>query len=123
MYKRQIVECYGEKAEKALRYAIKKEPGIFDLKQLQKVAQSLPGAVSYTHLDVYKRQHMCYAASKLWNVCNYERRRYKELELEKYPDWYYQKKAHKGDLWYRQLDVYKRQHLLSCCFVGNIIIQ
>ena len=47
--------------------------------------------------------HMCYAASKLWNVCNYERRRYKELELEKYPDWYYQKKAHKGDLWYRQL--------------------
>ena len=44
---------------------------------------------------------MCYAASKLWNVCNYERRRYKELGLEKYPDWYYQKKAHKGDLWYR----------------------
>ena len=36
--------------------------------------------------------HMCYAASKLWNVCNYERRRYKELGLEKYPDWYYQKK-------------------------------
>ena len=35
---------------------------------------------------------MCYAASKLWNVCNYERRRYKELGLEKYPDWYYQKK-------------------------------
>lgn len=47
--------------------------------------------------------HMCYVASKLWNVCNYERRRYKELGLEKYPDWYYQKKAHKGDLWYRQL--------------------
>ena len=40
--------------------------------------------------------HMCYAASKLWNVCNYERRRYKELGLEKYPDWYYQKKAHCG---------------------------
>ena len=47
--------------------------------------------------------HMCYAASKLWNVCNYERHHYKELGLEKYPDWYYQKKAHKGDLWYRQL--------------------
>ena len=41
------------------------------------------------------------AASKLWNVCNYERRRYKWGW--KYPDWYYQKKAHKGDLWYRQL--------------------
>ena len=47
--------------------------------------------------------HMCYAASKLWNACNYERHHYKELGLKKYPDWYYQKKAHKGDLWYRQL--------------------
>lgn len=47
--------------------------------------------------------HMCYAASKLWNVCNYERRHYKELGLEEYPDWYYQKKMHKGNLWYRQL--------------------
>ena len=36
--------------------------------------------------------HMCYAASKLWNVCNYERHHYKELGLEKYPDWYYQKR-------------------------------
>ena len=24
-------------------------------------------------------------------------------QLEKYPDWYYQKKAHKGNLWYKQL--------------------
>ena len=23
--------------------------------------------------------HMCYAASKLWNICNYERHHYKEL--------------------------------------------
>ena len=47
--------------------------------------------------------HMCYAASKLWNICNYERRHYKELGLEKYPDWYYQKKTHKVNLWYKQL--------------------
>lgn len=46
---------------------------------------------------------MCYAAYKLWNVCNYERNHYKELNLTQYPDWYYQKKAHKGDLWYKQL--------------------
>ena len=32
--------------------------------------------------------HMCYAAYKLWNVCNYERSNYKNLGLEKYPDWY-----------------------------------
>ena len=57
--------------------------------------------------------HMCYAASKLWNVCNYERRRYKELGLEKYPDWYYQKKAHKGDLWYRQLRPRRRRRPAS----------
>ena len=30
--------------------------------------------------------HLCYAASKLWNVCNYERIHYKELGLGKYPD-------------------------------------
>ena len=47
--------------------------------------------------------HMCYAAYKLWNVCNYERRHVKELELKEYPDWYYQKKAHKDDLWYKSL--------------------
>ncbi len=47
--------------------------------------------------------HMCYAASKLWNVCNYERNNYKELGLQKYPDWYYQKSVHKGDIWYKSL--------------------
>ena len=36
--------------------------------------------------------HMCYAASKLWNVCNYERQHYKEAGMGQYPDWYYQKK-------------------------------
>lgn len=47
--------------------------------------------------------HMCYAAFKLWNVCNYERLHYKELGFDEYPNWYYQKKAHKDDLWARQL--------------------
>lgn len=47
--------------------------------------------------------HMCYAAYKLWNVCNYERIHYTELGLDTYPDWYYQKKSHKDDLWYKSL--------------------
>ena len=48
--------------------------------------------------------HMCYAAFKLWNVCNHERIHYKELELPvSYPNWYYQKSAHKDDIWYRSL--------------------
>ena len=29
--------------------------------------------------------HMCYAASKLWNVCNYERQHYKETGIEQHP--------------------------------------
>ncbi|MBE5938469.1 MAG: transposase [Lachnospiraceae bacterium] len=46
---------------------------------------------------------MCYAALKLWNICNYERLHYKELELEQYPDWYYQKKFYKDNLWFKSL--------------------
>ncbi len=47
--------------------------------------------------------HMCYAAYKLWNICNYERLHYQELGMEKYPDWYYQKSHHKDNLWYKSL--------------------
>lgn len=46
---------------------------------------------------------MNYAAYKLWNVCNYERNNYRNLGLSEYPDWYYQKKAHKDNIWYRSL--------------------
>ena len=34
---------------------------------------------------------MGYSAYKLWNVANYERRNWRELGLEEYPDWYDQK--------------------------------
>ncbi len=47
--------------------------------------------------------HMCYAAYKLWNVCNYERRNYKELGMEQYPDWYDQKSRHKDNMWFKSL--------------------
>jgi len=47
--------------------------------------------------------HMCYAAYKLWNECNYERNHYRELGLAEYPDWYYQKKIHKDSIWYKSL--------------------
>ena len=35
---------------------------------------------------------MGYAAYKLWNIGNYEKRNYKELKLEKYPDWWPEEK-------------------------------
>lgn len=57
--------------------------------------------------------HMCYAAYKLWNVCNYERIHYEEMGLTKYPDWYYQKSAHKGDLWYKSLPSQSAQEVLK----------
>ena len=63
--------------------------------------------------------HMCYAASKLWNVCNYERQHYKETGMAQYPDWYYQKKAHKEDLWYKQLPSQTAQEVWS--YWGQII--
>ena len=56
---------------------------------------------------------MCYAAYKLWNVGNYERMNYKELGLSEYPDWYYQKKYHKVDLWYKQLPSQTAQEVLK----------
>lgn len=57
--------------------------------------------------------HMCYAAYKLWNVGNYERMNYRELSLPEYPDWYYQKKHHKDDLWYKQLPSQTAQEVLK----------
>ena len=47
--------------------------------------------------------HMTYAASKLWNVCNYERYRYKELGRESAPSWYSQKKDFKDSIWFKNL--------------------
>lgn len=47
--------------------------------------------------------HMNYAAYKLWNVCNYEKKNYKALGLSNFPNWYYQKKTHKTNMWYKSL--------------------
>lgn len=47
--------------------------------------------------------HMTYAASKLWNVCNYERYHYKELGRESAPSWYSQKKDFKDSIWFKSL--------------------
>ena len=47
--------------------------------------------------------HLGYAAFKLWNVLNHERLHYKEMGLKEYPDWYYQKKAHKDNFFARNL--------------------
>lgn len=64
--------------------------------------------VKETKLKLEKKEanivgHLCYAAFKLWNVLNYERLHYKEMGIEEYPDWYYQKKTHKDNFFARNL--------------------
>ena len=47
--------------------------------------------------------HMCYAASKLWNICNYEQHHYKELGLENILTGIIRKKHIKEIYGYKQL--------------------
>ncbi len=46
-----IRECYGEKAKKVVRYAIKKEPDIFDQKKLQAMVDGLPKGYMLKMMD------------------------------------------------------------------------
>jgi hypothetical protein len=46
-----IRECYGNRAKEAMRYAIKKEPGIFDREKLQQAVDSLPDAYTMQLMD------------------------------------------------------------------------
>ena len=57
--------------------------------------------------------HLCYAASKLFNVGNYERKEYKTLGFEKMPDWYDQKKRLKDSFWYKSLPSQTSQDVLA----------
>ena len=56
---------------------------------------------------------MGYAAYKLWNVANYERRNWRELGLEEYPDWYDQKKRLKTNFFYKNLPSQSAQRTLK----------
>lgn len=54
-----------------------------------------------------------YAASKLWNVANYEKHNYKELGFDTFPDWYDQKKRLKDNYWYKNLPSQTSQDVLD----------
>ncbi|MCI8307237.1 MAG: GNAT family N-acetyltransferase [Lachnospiraceae bacterium] len=54
----EIVYCYKEKAKKVLRYAIKKEPDVFDRKKLRLAADSLPEGFACRLID-----------EDIYNVC------------------------------------------------------
>ena len=57
--------------------------------------------------------HLSYAASKLFNVGNYERKEYKNLNFDKMPDWYDQKKRLKDNIWYKSLPSQTSQDVLA----------
>ena len=57
--------------------------------------------------------HLSYAASKLFNVGNYERKEYKSLGFEIMPDWYDQKKRLKDNIWYKSLPAQTSQDVLA----------
>lgn len=47
--------------------------------------------------------HLAYAAWKLWNVANYERKNWTKESGITYPNWYDQKKRLKDQFWYKNL--------------------
>ena len=57
--------------------------------------------------------HLTYAASKLFNVGNYERKEYKSLGFDVVPNWYDQKKRLKDDVWYKSLPAQTSQDILA----------
>lgn len=56
---------------------------------------------------------LTYAAGKLWNVANYERRCWSYESGMKYPDWFEQKKRLKDHYWYKSLPSQTAQELLK----------
>ena len=57
--------------------------------------------------------HLCYAASKLFNIGNYERMEFKKLGFDKMPNWYDQKKRLKDSFWYKSLPSQTSQDVLA----------
>lgn len=54
-----------------------------------------------------------YAASKLWNIANYERKNWSAELGVCYPDWYDQKKRLKDEYWYKNLPSQTAQEVLK----------
>lgn len=56
--------------------------------------------------------HLTYAARKLWNVANYERKTWTKESGVPYPNWFEQKKRLKEHFWYKNLPSQSAQDLL-----------
>lgn len=56
---------------------------------------------------------MCKSSAKLWNTANYEKKNYKELNLDRFPDWFEQKKRLKTNFCYKNLPSQTVQNTLK----------
>jgi putative transposase len=54
-----------------------------------------------------------YAARKLWNVANYDKKEWTKENETPFPDWYIQKKSLKGHFWYKNLPSQSAQEVLK----------
>ena len=61
-WKDTIIQFYKDKAKIVSRYAIKKEPGVFDKEKLEETVASLPGGYELRMIDE-QLYHMCRAES------------------------------------------------------------
>lgn len=50
-WEKLLLECYGEKAKKVTRYAVKKERDVFDRDRLKRLAEALPEGFSLKIID------------------------------------------------------------------------
>ena len=66
-----------------------------------------------TKIEAEILDSMGYAAFKLWNVANYEKRNYEELGMDKFPDWYNQIKRLKNNYFYKSLPSQTAQEVLK----------
>ncbi len=67
-----------------------------------------PGNIQGIILDA-----LTYAASKLWNVGNYERKNWTKESGNEYPDWFLQKRNLKEHYWYKNLPSQTAQDVLK----------
>lgn len=72
-------------------------------------------ATIFTADDIQQKvlESMSLATQKLWNIGNYERHHYKDLGLEKFPNWFDQKKRLKSHYWSKALPSHTGQLLLK----------
>ena len=79
--------------------------------------KSVRRVISFEYKPPFKQNailsSLTYAASKLWNIANYERRNWLPETGIPYPGWYEQKKRLKGEYWYKSLPSQTAQEVLK----------